>query len=260
MNLTISRFSKRSTANIFLVALLFSLFFAAGVTPAAAGTVRVTGSADICKGLFEVLCDQIREESGIVLEINPSPPTLSLIDLDMGATDIVVTDQSLATLIDEIRSRGFFVLAENFHEQGISTNNILIYVHKDNPVVELNQQQLRDIFSGRIRNWKAITGVSHKIVVVSGDDSPGQHQLFSSMIMGTSPLHKNILKVADQKALVNYIASNPGAIGIASHAYKSSRTRNPKTPFLSLKVTAITKGAPSKDAQQALEIVKAFDF
>jgi hypothetical protein len=80
------------------------------------------------------------------------------------------------------------------------------------------------------------------------------------MIMGSSPLHKNILKVADQNGLVNYIASNPGATGIASHACKSSRTRNPKTPFLSLKVTAITKGAPGKDAQQALEIVKAFDF
>lgn len=260
MNSTSSRLSKRGTPHISMVVLLLVLIFAAGVMPAAAGTVRVTGSADICKGLFEVLCEQIKEETEIVLEINPSPPTLSLIDLDMGATDIVVTDQSLETLVNEIRGRGFFVLAESFHEQGISTNNILIYVHKDNPVAELNQQELRDIFSGRIRNWKTINGVNQKIAVVSAGDSPGQYQLFSSMIMGTSQLHKSILKVADQNALINYIASNPGAIGIASHAYTSSRTRNPKTPFLSLKVSAITKGAPSKDAQQALEIVKSFDF
>jgi len=159
----------------------------------------------------------------------------------------------------ELENKGYPVVPESFHAQGIGTNTILVYLNKTNKVTELSQQQLRDIFTGEITNWKQVGGDNQGIVVVWGGEMPEKNRLFQQYVIGSRPIVKTAVWATYQKDIIEYIIKTPGAIGIASNVYTSAQTHSPKTPFVSANVFAVTKGAPSKDDQKLLEEIKTFD-
>jgi phosphate transport system substrate-binding protein len=259
-------FEKRKTgcrrmAGIQIVAYIFMLVMLACANAFAASTeIRIGGAAEACNGMFDVVKEQIRDETGIVPRVTPSSSTQALLDLDIGNIDIATTDVPLESLITDLENKGYLIVPESYQVQGIGTNTILVYLNKTNRVTALSQKQLRDIFTGKITNWKQVGGDNRKIVVVWSDETPDQNRLFSRYVIGARPIVKSAIRAADQQDIIERISNTPGAIGIASHVFKSGRTRNPKTPFVSAKVIAITKGAPGADVQKLLEVVKSYDF
>lgn len=243
-----------------IVALTMLAMFAGSADVSAAAEIKVSGEADACKGMFELIKEQVRDEIGASLLVKPTSSEQALLDLDKGDIDIATTDIPLETLISDLENKGYLILPESFQVQGIGTNTILVYLNKANRVTALSQGQLRDIFTGKVTNWKQVGGDNQKIVVVWGENSPDHNRLFSRYIIGSRPVTKEVVMASDQQDIIERVVRTPGAIGIASHVYKSGRTRNPKIPFVSAKVIAITKGAPAEDAQKLLEVVKSYDF
>jgi phosphate transport system substrate-binding protein len=227
---------------------------------AVAAEITVAGSTDACSGLFAAVSDQIRDEAGIDVRVSPRSEVQALLDLDAGLIDVATSDVAFGKLIEEAEGKGYLIIPENFQVQGIGTNSILVYVNRVNRVPRLSQRQLRDIFSGRVTNWKQVGGANQKIVVVWGGDTANQNWLFRNYVIGNVALTKSVIPASNQRDILEKIVATPGAIGIASSAYKSARTHNPVTPFVSSKIVAITKGAPSAEVQKVLEIVKAYDF
>ena len=242
---------------IYLV-MLVTLVCSAG--KASAVQIRVGGGLDECNGFFDFFKDLIKDEKGINLIVTPSSASRSLIDLDRGKIDIATTDVTLESLLTELENKGYPVVPESFQVQGIGTNTILVYINKANKVSSLSQQQLSDIFTGRITNWKHVGGEDQEIVVVWGDETSEQNRLFQQYVIGAEPIVRSAAWATDERDIIERIVKTPGGIGIASHIYQSARTHNPITPFVSAKVIAITKGAPSIAAQQVLEMIKTFDY
>lgn len=243
-----------------LVILIAMSVFASSVEMLTAAEIRIGGAPDACKGMFEVIKEQVKDELGTVLLVNPSSSEQALLDLDKGEIDIATTDIPLESLLNDLEKKGYLVGAETFQVQGIGTNTVQVYFNKSNRVTALSQKQLQDIFTGKISNWHQVGGEKQKIVVVWGDETPDLNRLFSRYVLGFRPIVKTALKATDQQNIIELIVKTQGSIGIASHAYKSGQTRNPKTPFVSAKVIAITKGAPSYDTQKMLELVKSYDY
>jgi len=252
---------RRRIAGIEMVACIVMLVMLASTVAIAASTeIRIGGAAEACNGMFDVVKEQIRDETGIVPKITPSSSMQALLDLDTGNIDIATTDVPLESLISDLENKGYLIVPESFQVQGIGTNTILVYLNSSNRVKELSQGQLRDIFTGKITNWKQVGGDNQKIVVVWSDETPDQNRLFSRYVIGTRPIVKSAVRATGQQDIIERISNTPGAIGIASHAFKSGRTRNPKTPYVSAKVIAITKGSPGESVQKLLEVVKSYDF
>lgn len=251
---------RNNISGFTLVTLIVLSVFAGSVVLSTAAEIRVGGAPDACKGMFEVIKEQIKDELGTVLLINPSSSAQALLDLDKGDIDIATTEIPLENLLNDLEKKGYLVGSEAFQVQGIGINTVQVYLNKTNRVTALSQKQLQDIFTGKISNWKQAGGDNQKIVVVWGDETPDLNRLFSRYIIGFRPIVKTALKATDQQNTIELIVKTPGSIGIASHVYKSGRTRNPKTPFVSAKVIAITKGAPNADTQKLLEVVKSYDY
>ncbi len=251
---------RRAAGVEMAVLLVLLLLFSCSAACAGTADIRIGGEIDACNGFFAVVKDQFKDEAGINLLITPGSSTNALIDLDSGNIDIATTDFSLESLIMDTDKLGYSVFPESFQSQGIGTNTILVFLDKSSDVRALTQKQLQDIFTGRITNWKKVGGRDQKIVVIWGEATPGQNQLFSKYVLGYKPVVKTAVKAVDQHDSINRIIQTPGSIGIASHAFTSARTRNPKTPFVSSKVIAITKGAPTEETQKLLELIKSYDY
>jgi phosphate transport system substrate-binding protein len=237
----------------------FLVMLSCSVNYVAAGETRVGGTVDDCKGYFEVFKELFQEKLGINMQVTPSSSAQGLIDLDRGNIDISTTDVPLEKLITELENKGYPVVPDSFQTQGIGTSPILVYLNKTIKVSELSQQQLSDIFTGVITNWNQVGGDNQEIVVVWGDEMPEKNRLFQQYVIGSKPIVKSSIWAHYQTDIIEKIINTPGAIGIASHVYTSAQTRNPKTPFVSANVYAITKGAPSKYVQNLIEEIKSFD-
>ena len=56
----------------------------------------------------------------------------------------------------------------------------MFIVNEENPVQSLTQQQLRDIYAGRITNWKDVGGADSPIVAFQRGVDSGSQTLFKS--------------------------------------------------------------------------------
>lgn len=86
-------------------------------------------------------------------------------------------------------------------------------VNPANPVISLTKAQLKDIFSGKIRNWKEIGGKNAPITLYVREDGSGTRETFEDrgLDKGTSAPSANV--VNSNGAMKTAIAQDPNAIG-----------------------------------------------
>jgi phosphate transport system substrate-binding protein len=108
-------------------------------------------------------------------------------------------------------------------EVPIAKEGFVFVVNYNNPVDTLTQQQLRDIYSGKITNWKEVGGWDEEIIAYQRDWTSGS-QNFMITFMGDTPLidAPTELRPDSMVGLMNVIAINENAensIGYSVYAY-----------------------------------------
>ncbi len=101
----------------------------------------------------------------------------------------------------------------------IAFDAIVPVVHPNNPVKAMTSAQLRDIYAGKIKNWKEVGGKDAKIVVISRDTSSGTFECWNELIMKKTRVMPGALMQASNGAVVQAIAKNPNAIGYIGMGY-----------------------------------------
>lgn len=98
----------------------------------------------------------------------------------------------------------------------IAKDAIAIVVHPTNPIGNLSLDQIREVFSGKITNWKEVDGPDHPIDLVTREEGSGTRESFQKFVMGEEDISLGAL-VQDSNGSVRQVtASNPSAIGYIS--------------------------------------------
>ena len=78
---------------------------------------------------------------------------------------------------------------EQLEQKPIGVDALVFIVNEDNPVQALSQQQLRDIYAGKITNWKDVGGKDLEIVAFQRGEDSGSQTLFKKLlIQGIMPV------------------------------------------------------------------------
>lgn len=104
----------------------------------------------------------------------------------------------------------------------VARDGIAVVIHPSNPLKGLTMSQLRDVFSGRIRNWKEVGGADKSIAVVSREAGSGTRSSFEQ-IVGDLKLTEDALIQDSNGTIRETVANNPNAIGYLSHGLLSPR-------------------------------------
>jgi len=107
----------------------------------------------------------------------------------------------------------------------IALDGIAVIVHPQNEVDGLTLLQLRDIFFGRILDWRDVGGRAGGIVVVSREDGSGTRVAFEGMVMGEKRVTPTAVVMPSSQAVVEYVAGHPRAIGYVSLGYISPQVK-----------------------------------
>jgi phosphate transport system substrate-binding protein len=122
--------------------------------------------------------------------------------------------------ISQCKSKGINPTAYAVANDGIS-----MVVHPSNPVKNLSVAQIRDIYTGKIKNWKDLGGASMPIVVVSRDVASGTFEVFNEKALGGAKVDPSAQLLASNNAIVTTVSSTPGAIGYAGLGYVNETVR-----------------------------------
>lgn len=91
-------------------------------------------------------------------------------------------------------------------------------VNKDAGITNLTKQQLIDIFTGKVTNWKAVGGKDLKITLVNRSKSSGTRAVFKKLALDGKDEAQGITE--DSSGTVKkIITQTPGAIGYLAFSY-----------------------------------------
>ena len=131
--------------------------------------------------------------------------------------------KSLVNGTCDVADMSRFMKAEEFRaaiEKGIypvahvvAIDGIAIIVHPSNPVSGLTVEQVRDIYTGKITNWKQIGGPNVQIVMISRDTNSGTYESFETLVMKNAKLANTAEYVGSNGAIRQRVQGTPAAIG-----------------------------------------------
>ena len=110
---------------------------------------------------------------------------------------------------------------DDLKEYVIGKDGIVIAVNKENPIEDLTKEQLKDIFSGKIRNWKEIGGPDAEIHVVVREEGSGTRSSFQSLVMGDAKIRSDAIVQGSTESVKQTVKQDPYAIGFVSMSHMS---------------------------------------
>jgi len=111
------------------------------------------------------------------------------------------------------------------HEIEIARDAIGVIVNPHNPVQQLTLQQIADIYSGKITNWKDVGGEDRPIVLLSRESNSGTHVYFLAQVvrLGNSKdktlFSQDTLLLPSSEGIMAEVRQNPNAIGYDGLGY-----------------------------------------
>lgn len=105
--------------------------------------------------------------------------------------------------------------AEGLVENIVAIDGIAVVVDKANTVTNLTQDQLKQIYTGTITNWKEVGGADQQIVVIGREASSGTRGAFEE-ILEIEEKCKYAQELNETGAVMAAVAATPGAIGYVS--------------------------------------------
>lgn len=154
-------------------------------------------------------------------------------------TDIFFGAYPSKAQIDTAQNNG-----TEFEFTQIGSEAFVFFVHKDNPIENLTSQQIKDIYSGKITNWKDVGGKNEEIVAFQRNEGSGSQSMLIRF-MGDTPIMNAPIEQTDDlmggiiKNVANY-KNKTSSIGFSFRYYVEGIIKNPDIKMISIDGVAPT--------------------
>ena len=169
----------------------------------AAGTLSgnvATGGSTSMKNVIAALTEGFAEvEPGVTVSYDPTGSGATDKTLDIGLSSRALKD-------DE---------KNDVDGTTVALDGIAIVVNKGSKVADLTVEQLKQMFTGEITNWKDVGGDDGEIVLVGREAGSGTRDGFES-IVDVKDSCKYAQELTATGAVISAVEANPLAIGYAS--------------------------------------------
>lgn len=95
----------------------------------------------------------------------------------------------------------------------IALDGIAVVLHNSNPVSGLTIDQIKDIYTGKISNWKEVGGPDQDIVVITRDTNSGTFETFEHLVMHKEKIKSGAETVGSNGQMRARVETTQAAIG-----------------------------------------------
>lgn len=233
---------------------------------ASAQTLEISGSTAVVKGTLQPQVAGIREATGVDVKANAMSTGRGMIALFEGKVPMACVseplDESTASARKAMAEAGISVpVPANlvFHE--IGRERVGVFVHKDNGVGTLSRAQIKDLFTGKVRNWKQLGGADLPVKVILSSAGSATRSILQRQVMDGSEYAADAAEFRTGLAALDELTKVRGGIAGAGLMLKDhvrpGTIKLVQTPVIDRPVAFVTVGAPSEPAQKVLDYLRA---
>lgn len=207
----------------FIITFFVNALFAAS----AKDSIQIKGS-DTMVNLGQSWAEEyIGQNTGEFVAVTGGGSGTGISSLISGTCDIAMSSRNIKEKeIDFARQKGI-----EPKEYKVALDGLAVVVNPNNPVGKLTMDQLADIFTGKIKNWKELGGPDAKIVLLSREVNSGTHVYFKEHVLRKGdPIAKeefapDALMLSSSQAIADEVAGNSSAIGYYGMGYISKKQK-----------------------------------
>lgn len=182
------------------------------------GTLQVNGSTTvtpIAQAWAEAFMDENPDVEVTVIGTGSGDGIAALIN---GTTDIAMASRKMkdSERADVKSKRG--VEPQEFV---VGRDALAVIVHPSNPIDSLTMEQIKDIFTGEITNWKDVGGPDAEILVYTRDSSSGTYGFFKEHVLEDEEYASHARTTASNAAMRATVAQEEYAIGYVGLSFLS---------------------------------------
>ncbi|MFA5801036.1 MAG: PstS family phosphate ABC transporter substrate-binding protein [Thermoleophilia bacterium] len=185
------------------------------------GSIQVKGS-DTMVNLAQMWAeDYMKDNPQVNIAVTGGGSGTGITAIINGTTDIADASREMKQKEkDDAKANGVEVV-----ENKVALDGIAIVVNMDNGISELSIDQLADIFSGKVTDWKDVGGTPGQIVILSRESNSGTHVFFKEHILnkgksdGKVEYASSALLLPSSQAIVDEVKQNPRGIGYVGLGY-----------------------------------------
>lgn len=173
-------------------------------------TISVSGSTSVGPSMEKIAERFEKANEGVSVEIQQIGSSAGIKNAIDGVSEIGMASRDLK---EEEKSAGL-------QETKIAIDGIAVITNKNNPVKNLTTDQVKDIYTGKITNWKEVGGNDAPIVVVSREEGSGTRDGFQEIVGFESTELLKDAQVSDGSGNIkSTVEGNENSIGYISFGY-----------------------------------------
>jgi phosphate transport system substrate-binding protein len=144
------------------------------------------------------------EHPGVRIDVQSGGSSRGIADARQGVADIGMVSRALKENEKDLQA---FAIAKD----GVS-----VILNQANPVQQLSDQQIVEIYTKKITNWQAVGGKDAPITVVNKAEGRSTLELFAHYFKLETKDIKSDVVIGDNEQGIKTVAGNPHAIGYVS--------------------------------------------
>ncbi|WP_414622233.1 substrate-binding domain-containing protein [Calothrix sp. CCY 0018] len=168
------------------------------------GKLILTGSSTVAPLAAEIGKKFESKHPDVRVDVQTGGSSRGIADARTGVANIGMVSRNLK---DEEKDLQAFSIARD---------GIGIILHQENPVKSLSNQQVIDIYTGKINNWQQVNGTNAPITVVNKAEGRSTLELFLDYFKLKNSDIKSSVVIGDNQQGIKTVAGNPNAIGYVS--------------------------------------------
>lgn len=130
------------------------------------------------------------------------------------------------------------MIGTEFEYTEIGKEGFVFFVNKKNPVNSLTEDQIRDIYSGKITNWKDVGGKNEEIKAFQRNQGSGSQSMLIRFMKNTPIMPPPTEQINDfMSGIINQVAdykNYSNSIGFSFRYYLETLIANPNVKMLSI--------------------------
>lgn len=160
--------------------------------------------------------EYMKKNPGAIVQVNGGGSGTGIAALINGTVDLAQSSRSIkdGERADIEKNRGGQLI-----ELPVALDALAVFVNEKNTVKDLTIEQLAQIYTGKVTNWKQVGGSDATIVLYGRENSSGTYEYFKEHVLNKADFAPRTQTLAGTAAVINAVSRDANGIGYGGIAY-----------------------------------------
>jgi phosphate transport system substrate-binding protein len=227
--------------------------------------VEVSGATTVQRRILEPGAEPLKAATGIQLKILGPGTGKGMLALFDGKVPVAAAGEALDDAVEsakaaaEASGRNVAVPANLVYHQ-VASDNIVVAVNASNPVRSLTRQQIKDILTGKLKNWNQVGGPNLPVKLYAAAPGQAVRNAVQKGFMDGAEYPAQTVDIRTAVEQLKVIAGDPGGIGAMSEPVIKAGPEKVHVvagAVIPRPLGFVTIGAPAPAAQKMIDYFRS---